>query len=52
MAKKSNAMVKFEHDESVGNIPEFEIRDLYKLIGQGYENYWWFPGRYAVCKGS
>lgn len=33
-------------------VPDYETKSIYELIGKGYENFWWFPGRYVVVKGS
>ena len=27
-------------------------KSLYEMIGKGYEDFWWWEGRYAVLKGS
>ena len=27
-------------------------KSLYEMVGQGYEDFWWWEGRYAVLKGS
>ena len=27
-------------------------KSLYQMVGQGYEDFWWWEGRYTVLKGS
>lgn len=52
MAKDQKTVQRMMHDDSLCKVPDFEVKDLYKLVGAGYEDYWWFTGRYCVLKGS
>ena len=29
-----------------------QYKSLYEMVGQGYEDFWWWNGRYTVLKGS
>lgn len=40
------------HSENALEVPDFRQLSLRKLIGEGYDDYWWWEGRYAVCRGS
>lgn len=33
-------------------VPDFRMVSVQSLIGQGYDEYWWWPGRYDVVMGS
>ena len=51
MSKAKNKIVSFD-DTPSDQVPEFEMKDIYALTGKGYEDFWWFAGRYCVLKGS
>ena len=33
-------------------VPDFRTLSIRGLIGEGYDNYWYWSGRYCVCMGS
>jgi phage terminase large subunit len=51
MSKKKTHPNDLESENAL-EVPQFRQFNISKLIGQGYDEYWWWHGRYAVCKGS